>query len=231
MARPAKKKPGAGLSRPVHDSAANLRLAAAHNETAFNNLWKCYNRCPMFIAKPNLEVREGKDGKTAGQLTKERIKKYKEGKLPVRTRRFISQHALSTLGSFAGYHTAKNTQTDSDMLRTTVNSESARGPFYPALQKSYGDFLQHFLSAYVHECIHNARTIRKAVDKHKKLTAKSVALGAEIANSSIYSALRPSGHLVYRTVAKPRVVGFKKKTKPKAGPPAEAEGAHEAAAA
>jgi len=158
-----------------------MNNASYQLEKATNLLWAKASDAPLFRKKKTQKV--GPDGRAIPFAVN------KDGTVRSSVaNRALSAHTIRAFCSGAAGVVAARMQQDAATLRLKTDGESIRYPALPSVSEGAANIFANAIIAYAHEIFGNAAQVKDTLGKHGKLTARSVAVGAAIANRKLAAA-------------------------------------------
>jgi len=176
-------------------ACTNASLSARDLRDKVNATWRLARKAPMFtrrkISVNEVKLNKADEAKLEGKSQKEKddyLKKKKDRHEKVtRTNRLISKHAYNVAAANAAAYVAEVMKRELGAYRVGVRKESGVAPWYPQVSDGASAMLEQFLSAYAQEATYYAASVRKALHAGKRLSAKLMKLGHDVADEAIFA--------------------------------------------
>jgi hypothetical protein len=155
----------------ISKSASNILMNGKNSRRAYNKMWSVSARAPVFCKISKRSVPDGKGG--------QKTKKF------YRTTRLIGAHAYNIAASGAGLRAGRVMKQDASVMRLTVEEESSRAPWMPAVSKGAKMLLEQFLCALAQEAAYKAHVVREGAGSSTRINRNHAKLGWEATFESV----------------------------------------------
>jgi hypothetical protein len=156
-------------------SARELLSASKAVKHSMNSTWALARKAPMFLRKSN------------------------GTKKTIRTNRLINSHAYKVVASGAALYTSGVLNHEASTLRLHPRGESKRAPWLPSFSDGAIALIEQFLCAYAQEATKNAAAARKGLNVGKRLNAKLMRLGFDVADEAMFGTSAPAPRVFLTT--------------------------------
>lgn len=163
-------------------SEVNFRHTGDRARRATTIMWSHATKAPFYMQK-----REQRYDKKGNPIPFPLDKKTKRP-ITVRSNRALSINTLKTYASGAAATVYKNIYEEGNGLCCDPPAEESKYPMLPMFGPGASMAIEAAFIAYVQEIFGTAITIMKGIDKHAKVSSKSMQAAANIVNAKISSA-------------------------------------------